>query len=791
MRDDASVTPEAFDGSVVVVLGSSTPATLPQGHLAELSEALGEATRFAIVDRLIEQVHGDLDDRADWEQVIEHAVELLGLDVDAAPAAADDDGMSVQVKHTLMLHALVRFVAEAGVESVGYEGPADASAIRAPNVDPADGADAAARLREWANWYLMTQLNGWKSGHDTTLLGSALAGRMAKKVYPDYVSASAPVLIEAIPVEDLIVSASSASLHDGRVTHRIHMPSSRLLAFMASGAYRTVRVRGYEGRDATAAGITETVSRMTGVGLGRESEFSALDPDSEHTIYEVHCDLRLDDDPHPRGLARPYVATIHLASRQLLALRRNWAEGDPDERRLRAFVGYPYLAGLRPSAPLGLGALLGSPVDALRMLQSEGLTAARLANHPVGVIMGAWGTAIRDRNMRLKPGEWAVIDAPVGGGGGRMFDLFPFKGADPTLLAMMERLEEQSADLAGTATINIAEAAGSNTPMGTVLAAYDASTVIPRAVHSNIYAAMSEELRLLQQHMRGRLRQPIEYAPGKWITPADFVVAELAPSMKPGATSRTRRIVEAQAIEELATKYPQLHDPRRVVERVYQALGVVDYDDLLVNPDDDEPITADPITEFNAALKGAPLAAGWAQAHDAHIAAHAASVSMLASGLADQLGEPGARAVALLQAHIGDHVIRKLAVTVAQTVGLPPDALMSGLPPALEARIAPVVADVMRQLADAMAGSDEASLAERLAEMDARAKVEIERIRGEYRLREQQMEEAGDTGRNDADNRTALVIAGMNAGAKSAATPRLGFNPGRGAPTNNPSPRRG
>lgn len=778
------------DGGVIVEFGGSSAGPAPAGpteHFANLRDEMTDTQLYELADRLIEQVHWDLDDRDQWERMVEKAIELLGLDPND-DISADDDGMNVQVKHTLLLHALTRFSAESRTETMTAEGPADAVRAR-HDVPMREARESMRRLRDWSNWCFRERMRGWSAQHETTLKLTGLAGHGIKKVTRVYgTDVTCPARHEHVALGDLIISPESTSLHDGRVTHRMHLLGSDLLQDMNNGIYAVVPVRGYEGAE-HVGGIQSAVETAVGVASDGMSRFSAIDPDETHTVYEVHADLRLDVDPHPDGMTRPYVVSIHVASRQILAVRRNWKPGDREERRCRAFVGYRYLSGLKPAIPMGLGQLLANPVKSLETLQSEGVTAARLANHPVGVVMSAWGAAMRDRNMKLQPGEWAVLDMPAGGTGGKMFELFPFKGADPTLLAMMERLEEQNADLAGVSTMNIAEAAGNNVPVGTILAAYDASTVIPRAVHANLHDAMAEELELQQEHARDAFRgrnAPIEYAPGRLLYPEDLGIARLVPAMKAGSMNRTRRVMEAQAIEEISERFPELHDRRRVVERIYSSYGVEDYKEVLRDEEDEAPVTADPITEFRAFMDGMPVAAAWQQNHDAHIKAHVASLRMLGGQVGEQVGPLAERAVPLVQAHIAEHVGQKLIVGFAQATGIPVQALAQGLPPEIEMRIAPAVATVMEGMAASMEGG-EASLAERLAMIDAQTKLAVERMQTEREMEQTRLRERGDTERNDADNKAAVYIAAMKEGARGV--PATGKDPGRGAPTQNLSPR--
>ena len=48
----------------------------------------------------------------------------------------------------------------------------------------------------------------------------------------------------------------------------------------------------------------------------------------------------------PTGIALPYIVTVDKSSAKVLAIRRNYEEGDPKKRRIQHFVHYQYLPGI-------------------------------------------------------------------------------------------------------------------------------------------------------------------------------------------------------------------------------------------------------------------------------------------------------------------------------------------------------------------------------------------------------------------------------------------------------------
>jgi hypothetical protein len=59
-------------------------------------------------------------------------------------------------------------------------------------------------------------------------------------------------------------------------------------------------------------------------------------------IYRVHMYLNLGEANDETAL--PYIVTIDNIAKEVLSIRRNWAENDPDKKRQNNFVQYDYLS---------------------------------------------------------------------------------------------------------------------------------------------------------------------------------------------------------------------------------------------------------------------------------------------------------------------------------------------------------------------------------------------------------------------------------------------------------------
>jgi hypothetical protein len=107
------------------------------------------------------------------------------------------------------------------------------------------------------------------------------------------------------------------------------------------------------------------------------------------------------------------------------------------------------------------------------------------------------------------------------------------------------------------------------------------------------------------------------------------------------------------------------------------------------------------------------------QNHMAHIDAHAAQMAGLQTS---QLPvEQGEAAMAVIAAHIGEHYAQDTIAKVASAVGIPIEQFAQGLPPEMEAKIAPQIAEAIKQIE-----------ADRAPKEDMEeSKVQIEQVKGQ------------------------------------------------------------
>lgn len=756
-------------------------------HSGNLAQIMSQTDLNKLGVWLNKRIDEDKLSRSGWMDQLVRAFDLLGVGPQSEPDSTEYENSDTS-NHTLMMKALMRFQSDSLKEML----PAGKICRAVPSGDfskmekeerakaELEAEAACSRGVEFFTHYLTRRLATYVEDHDRVLFDTGSSGSGFKKIYTDK-SNPDPVRIDLVPVEDFIISYNAKSLREGRITHEISMSGVDYVRKVAEGVYLDTESVPSEGEENP---VTAARDRIQGI---------QLDSFADKDIYkfrECHCEMLITSDKHPKGFARPYVVTLDRDNPKVISIRRNWIEGDAAERRQEAFSGYILHPGRSSIYGWGFGTILGNSTEALRTGQRRGLESAYLQNHPAG--FKKRDLTIRDDNERVVPGQLIDIDSP----GERIADsiyLFEFKGPSPGLISLMEGLERNGEELAGISSMNFTDMVGGNTPVGTVLAVIEEANKFASAVSSRLYRGQANEYELIQARMIRSFNETDQiYEGGKVLKKGDLSRIKILPVMKPGQVSRHARVLMSEALLGLAEKHPDVLNKREAVLSHALSLGVEDLERFIVPPPE-EAKPADAITEYNNALKGKPLKAGPAQNHIAHMGAHEVSIRLIQnSNLPVDVGEGAIRS---LSAHMGEHLGLQMSAAVVAQMGGSMEDLAKGIPPEVENKIAP-------QVTQAIIEYEQKLVFDKPPE-DAR--IELERVRGENRLKEvqvkgkmdlekQRVADRSDEDQNDADNVTAIELQAMKlAGDRAAekASPNITTGVRTGAPGNdrNPGPK--
>lgn len=776
-----------------VMQGAQGAGPNQEDHDKNIAARMDQKSLDAISDMITENIAFDEESQDGLDEIVTEIYDLYGLGPDGE--ADSNNGTDDRSGHPLMLTAHLRFMSKALSAML----PSDDMAVRTiPAIDfdqiqdekqreemRERVTDAERRVQEFYTEYLFHELPSYEEDTDQILHQMGLIGGGLRKIVVDRTRQVTPVMPEYVDPGSLIVAYDTKNFRVGRYTHRIDMRTGDLIRRVRGGIYRPVRMNDQGEPDISA--ITRASDRIYGYEGG-------LQATGTQRIYESYLDLILDHDPHPQGFPRPYIVTVHEESREILAIQRNWDRSDPDERWLEHFVSYIYHPGKNALRGVGLGQILMQTTKALRKAQRRGLEAAYLQNHPSGFKLA--GVTIRDGGDEIKHGEFVDVES-VTGDINQALMLHPFQGTSPALITLSEKMEANGRELGGIASIDFAQLMKAGVAAGPAMAAFEESTEFQTAVHRRLYKAHRKELEIIHDRMRVvNGNKVILFGRNKKLHPEDLQLVDILPYMRPGQASKQKSIMEAQAVWELASSGQDFLNRRKAGEQYLRAIGSPDIDELLLpDPEEQEIMPADPLTEYSMTLAGQPIRAGLPQNHQAHIDAHTAQLKMLQ--VSSLPVEKGDMVSAVLSSHIAEHMGMQLLVEATSIAGIPLEQIGPNMSPEVEAQLAPAIAQAVMQLEEirrppepggdkvatesikAAAASErenikltgkqlELSHKERQEEMKRRHEREMAELQHQHDLELQGRKDDSAMDREIEDNTAAITIAKLKGAGKSA-----------------------
>ena len=589
-----------------------------------------------------------------------------------------------------MAEALVKFQSEMMMATFPAAGPVKTQII---GKETPEKKASAERVQNDMNYQLTDVMQEYRPEHERMLWGLGLAGNAFKKVYFDQ-NLGRQVSI-FVPAEDLVVPYGAANLEAAeRVTHVMRKTSNDVRRLQVSGFWRDVDL-----------GEPDIVLDEVEKKIAEKLGFRAT-TDDRHKILEMCVDLdlqgyeHLDEDGEPTGIAIPYIVTIDKSSGKVLAIRRNWEEDDELHTKLQHFVHYGYVPGFG-FYHFGLVHLVGAFAKSGTSLLRQLVDAGTLSNLPGG--FKARGMRVKGDDTPIAPGEFRDVDVPSGTIKDNLMTL-PYKEPSQTLLALLNQIIEDGRRFANAADLQISDMS-SQAPVGTTLAILERTLKVMSAVQARIHNSMKRELILLKEIIAESAPEEYDYEPEEGSRRAkrsDYESVDVIPVSDPNAATMAQKIVQYQAVLQLAQSAPQMYNMPLLHRQMLDVLGIKEAHKLIPMQEDQKP--ADPVTENQNVLKGKPVKAFLYQDHQAHITVH---MSAMQDPKIQQLlqGNPMAQQMqAEMMAHINEHMGFEYRKQIEQQLGmnLPPQTDESGedapMDPVIEARLAPMLAQAAQQL---------------------------------------------------------------------------------------------
>ena len=732
-----------------------------------LAEDLDEGVLTELAGDLLGEFDEDISSRKDWIQTYVDGLELLGMKVDDRtepwPGACG-------VHHPLLAEAVVKFQAETMSETFPARGPVRTQVI---GKETTEKKDAAARVQEDMNYQLTDVMVEYRPEHERMLWGLGLSGNAFKKVYYD--PSLGRQVAMYVTAEDVVVPYGASSLEVAeRVTHVMRKTPNELKKLQASGFYREVD-------------LPDPVNSMDAVEqkISEQLGFRA-DTDDRYKLLEMHVDLVIEDDDYrdkeenKLEIALPYVVTIDKETETVLSIRRNWNPDDKKKLKRNHFVHYSYVPGFGFYA-FGLIHLIGAFAKSGTSLIRQLVDAGTLSNLPGG--FKTKGLRVKGDDTPISPAEWRDVDVASGTMRDNIMPL-PYKEPSQVLYSLLGTIVDEGRRFAGMADMKISDMSA-QAPVGTTLAILERTLKMMSAVQARVHHSMRREFQLLKGIIRDYTPDEYSYEPeegGRRAKKSDYDIVEVIPVSDPNAATMAQKIVQYQAVIQLAETAPQIYDLPYLHRQMLEVLGIKNAQKLVPLKDGDDMKPRDPVSENMDVLNGKPVKAFIYQDHESHITVHTSA--MQDPKIMQLMGQnPNAQTMmASMQSHIAEHLAFEYRKQVEEQAGVPlppPDAEMDENTELAVSRLAAQAASQLLQKnqAEAQQQQNQQMQEDPIVQMQQQElqikQGELELKKGELEIKKQRLQVDAAEKNDRLELEMARIesqeeIAGLNIGAKLA-----------------------
>ena len=720
---------------------------------ANLAEKLSEEVLETLAGELTGDFEDDVASRKDWMQTYVDGLELLGMRLEERSEPWEG---ACGVYHPLLSEALVKFQSETIMATFPASGPVKTQII---GKETPEKKKSAERVQADMNYQLTEVMTEYRSEHERMLWGLGLSGNAFKKVYYDpSLERQASIFV---PAEDVVVPYGASNLQTApRVTHVMRKTENELKKLQVAGFYRDVEL-------GAPMNTLDDVEKKIAEKMG----FRAT-TDDRYKLLEMQVDLDLEGYESEDGVALPYIVTMEKGSGTILAIRRNWEPDDDTHQKRTHFVHYGYIPGFG-FYYFGLIHLIGAYAKSGTSILRQLVDAGTLSNLPGG--LKTKGMRTKGDDTPISPGEWRDVDVASGTIRDNILPL-PYKEPSQVLKQLMDQIVDEGRRFATAADLKVSDMSA-QAPVGTTLALLERQLKVMSAVQARIHFAMKQEFKLLKGIIAAYAPEEYSYDPiegDRMARRSDYDNVDVIPVSDPNAATMSQKVVQYQAVMQMAQANPQIYDMVELNRQMLEVLGIKNIGKLVPSADDQKP--KDPVTENMNILNGKPVKAFAYQDHEAHLQVHISA--MQDPKISQMVGQnPQAPVImAAMQAHINEHIAFEYRKQIEEQLGVPlPQAKEDEvMPPEIERE----VSSMMALAASKLLQKNQAEAAQQQAQQTAQDPVvqmqmkELELKEREVGIKEKKLEvdaAAQDEKAEIERERIAAqqLIAGLQVGAKA------------------------
>jgi hypothetical protein len=501
--------------------------------------------------------------------------------------------------------------------------------------------------------------------------------------------------------------------------------------------------------------------------------------DDRYKLLEMHVDLVIEDDDYrdeeenKLEIALPYVVTIDKETETVLSIRRNWNPDDKKKLKRNHFVHYSYVPGFGFYA-FGLIHLIGAFAKSGTSLIRQLVDAGTLSNLPGG--FKTKGLRVKGDDTPISPAEWRDVDVASGTMRDNIMPL-PYKEPSQVLYSLLGTIVDEGRRFAGMADMKVSDMSA-QAPVGTTLAILERTLKMMSAVQARVHYAMKREFQLLKGIIRDYTPDAYSFEPeegGRRAKKSDYDNVDVIPVSDPNAATMAQKIVQYQAVIQLAQGAPQIYDLPYLHRQMLEVLGIKNAQKLVPLKDGDDMKPRDPVSENMDIINGKPVKAFIYQDHEAHIMVH--TTAMQDPKIMQLLGQnPNAQSMmSAMQAHIAEHLAFEYRKQVEAQAGVPLPPPEAEMDKDTELAVSRLAAQAAQQLLQ----KNQAEAAQQQAQQTAQDPIvqmqmqELEIKKGELELKRQKMQIDAAEKNDRLELEMARIesqeeIAGLNVGAKLA-----------------------
>ena len=329
------------------------------------------------------------------------------------------------------------------------------------------------------------------------------------------------------------------------------------------------------------------------------------------------------------------------------------------------------------------------------MILRQLVDAGTLSNLPGG--FKSRGLRIKGDETPISPAEFRDVDVPSGSIRDNILPL-PYKEPSQVLNQLMNQIIDEGRRFASAADLKVSDMSA-NAPVGTTLAILERTLKVMSAVQARIHYSMRQELKLIKGIIRDFTPEDYAYTPetgSREAKQSDYDKVEVIPVSDPNAATMSQKVVQYQAVMQLAQQNPDIYDMIELNRQMLDVLGVKNAEKLIPQKDNMKPMN--PVTENMNIMNSKPVKAFIYQDSEAHIKTHMSFIKDPIVG--EMIGQsPNATKIySAMEAHIAEHIAFAYRQKLEEELGAPLPSPEEVLPEDIEVELSRLVAKASEQL---------------------------------------------------------------------------------------------